>query len=90
MTVHYLIRGRVQGVGYRNFVLRRAAALGLVGWARNLPDGRVEVVARGEESTLSTFENLLVHGPPHAQVVGVEKSEVSDELTVTKSFDIKY
>ena len=48
----YLVSGRVQGVGYRYFVLREAERLGLAGFARNLPDGRVEVVAEGAEEVL--------------------------------------
>lgn len=63
-----LVRGRVQGVGFRAFVRRQALDLGLDGYVENLPDGRVEVVAEGERSEL---EHLLVKlrvGPAHAEV----------------------
>lgn len=63
-----LVRGRVQGVGYRAFARRHALDLGLAGHAENLADGRVEVVVEGPRSEV---EHLLVHlrrGPVHAQV----------------------
>lgn len=67
-----LVRGRVQGVGFRAFVRRHALDLGLRGYVENLPDGRVEVVAEGERSEI---EHLLVRlraGPPHADVEDIE------------------
>ncbi|MEO8138051.1 MAG: acylphosphatase [Gemmatimonadota bacterium] len=88
MTLRYLVRGRVQGVGFRYFVLRHATALGLVGWTRNLPDGRVEVVAEGEAPALETLEGQLRVGPPHSQVDAVEKSEILDNITVHTAFEI--
>jgi acylphosphatase len=69
----FLVRGRVQGVGYRYFVLRAAASLGLGGWARNLPDGSVEVVAEGSEAALTRLEEQLREGPGLARVAGVER-----------------
>ena len=88
-TLRFLVRGRVQGVGFRYFVLRRATNLSLVGWARNLPDGRVEVVATGEPSSLESLGAHLLHGPPNAQVEAVEKSEISDDMTSHKTFSIR-
>ncbi len=67
-----LISGRVQAVGYRLFARRYALDLGLVGYAENLGDGRVEVVAEGFRDGL---EQLLIHlrqGPAHAVVAGLE------------------
>lgn len=67
-----LVRGRVQGVGYRAFVRRHALDLGLAGHVENLADGRVEVVAEGPRSEV---EHLLVHlrrGPVHAEVRDLE------------------
>ncbi|MBK8004051.1 MAG: acylphosphatase [Gemmatimonadetes bacterium] len=89
MTVRWLVRGRVQGVGFRYFVIRRAQAVGLAGWARNLPDGGVEVVARGTDDQLAALENALRVGPPRAEVTGVERQEVPDDPTLPKSFDIR-
>lgn len=73
-AVRYLVSGRVQGVGFRFFVLRQAQALGLAGWVRNLGDGRVEVVAAGDDGALAAFEGRLWCGPPHSHVVGVAAS----------------
>lgn len=69
---HYLIAGRVQGVWYRRTCQERAVRLGLVGWVRNLRDGRVEAVACGDENGLSEFENWLWQGPPRARVDTVQ------------------
>jgi len=69
----YLVNGRVQGVGYRYFVLREAEALGITGFARNLPDGRVEVVAEGPDEALASFEGRLRQGPAFSTVTGVER-----------------
>jgi acylphosphatase len=76
-TYRYVVRGRVQGVGYRYFVLRQASALGVSGFARNLPDGGVEVVAEGPDEALSDLEHLLREGPSFASVSGVEREEVA-------------
>lgn len=71
-SYRYLVSGRVQGVGFRYFVLREASRLGLSGFVRNLADGRVEVVAAGPEGMLSRLEALLWRGPVMANVKMVE------------------
>jgi len=63
-----LLRGRVQGVGFRYFVRQQAEELGLVGWVRNLRDGRVELVAEGRRELLQQLAEALRRGPPGAQV----------------------
>ena len=68
ITKHYLISGRVQGVGFRAFVRQKAGELGLRGWVRNLGDGRVEVVGQGTLEMLTLFEGQLKLGPAHGQV----------------------
>ena len=73
-TKKFVVSGRVQGVGFRYFIVREAEALGLAGWVRNLPDGRVEVLASGEEGPVDALEGRLWQGPPHAHVGGVETS----------------
>jgi acylphosphatase len=65
------VSGRVQGVGFRFSTYQRGQALGLAVTARNLPDGRVEVVARGPESALDALCEWLRTGPVHARVVDV-------------------
>jgi acylphosphatase len=64
--------GRVQGVGYRYFVIRQARSLGLKGHTRNLDDGSVEIVAEGEEAELRQLLALLKSGPSGARVDGVD------------------
>ena len=88
MRFRYLVAGRVQGVGFRAFVLRRASGLGLRGYCRNLPDGRVEVSAEGEETLLKALEAELARGPRFASVSSVEKHEILDDMTSYNSFVI--
>jgi acylphosphatase len=84
----WIVRGVVQGVGFRWFVLREADRLGLGGFARNLRDGTVEVVSQGPEKALEALERALTQGPPGARVEAVNRLEVPGELDVPKSFDI--
>lgn len=67
-----LIKGRVQGVGYRAFAQKKALELGLSGYAENLPDGRVEVVAEGPKEDLLAFLHHLKQGPRLSRVDEVE------------------
>ncbi len=74
-AVRAVVRGVVQGVGFRYYVQRQAAALGLRGWVRNLDDGlAVEVMAEGTRETLEALLRDLRLGPPHALVESVEVS----------------
>ncbi len=83
----YLIEGRVQGVGFRWFILREARALGLAGWVRNLADGRVEAYATGDARVLSQFAARLELGPARADVRAVETEEAAIEAG--DSFEIR-
>jgi acylphosphatase len=74
----YVVSGRVQGVGYRYFVLRQADALGVAGFARNRADGTVEVVAEGDETALADLEARLRQGPAFAEVVDVSREGVRE------------
>jgi acylphosphatase len=74
----YVASGRVQGVGYRYFVLRQADALGVSGFARNRADGAVEVVAEGTEGALTDFEARLREGPSFAEVENVEREAIAE------------
>ena len=67
-AVHILVRGRVQGVGYRYFAQDEAEVLGLFGWVRNLPDGEVEGFAEGPKIRLEQWIERLKKGPPSARV----------------------
>jgi acylphosphatase len=68
----FLIAGRVQGVGFRFFVEEAARHEGVGGWVRNLPDGRVEVLAEGEVDAVDRVENKIRRGPPGARVEALE------------------
>ena len=66
------VRGQVQGVGFRYFVVRRASGLGLTGWVANEPDGTVRCVAEGPPETLDELLALLETGPAGARVSDVQ------------------
>jgi acylphosphatase len=68
MVLHFLIRGRVQGVGFRWFVHREATELELRGWVRNTEDGDVEVVASGSAEDINELRTSLRRGPRGARV----------------------
>ena len=71
----YLVRGRVQGVGFRWFVEREAHILGIAGWVRNNPDSSVEVLAMGTREQLAGLHSRLREGPRAARVDNVEEFE---------------
>lgn len=71
----YIVRGRVQGVGFRWFVEREAHILGISGWVRNNPDGSVEVLAQGTREQILGFRSRLRQGPRAARVDDVEEFE---------------
>ena len=70
--VHLFVRGRVQGVFFRASAQREARRLGLTGWVKNRPDGRVEILAEGEEEGLKDLIAWAGHGPTAARVEGVD------------------
>lgn len=71
----FLVRGRVQGVGFRWFVESEARNLGIAGWVRNNPDSSVEVLAMGSRDQLSNLRSRLQQGPRAARVDNVEEFE---------------
>jgi acylphosphatase len=74
-TRRFLVRGRVQGVGFRWFVEREAHILGIAGWVRNNSDSSVEVLAQGTRDQLSGLRSRLQQGPRAARVDDVQESE---------------
>jgi acylphosphatase len=75
-TRRFVVRGRVQGVGFRWFVEREAHMLGISGWVRNNSDGSVEVLAMGTRDQLLGLRSRLQQGPRAARVDDVEEHEV--------------
>ena len=71
----YLVRGRVQGVGFRYFTQAAAVRAGVGGWVRNNPDGTVEIAAAGEPDALARLEQEIRRGPPGARVDQVAISD---------------
>ncbi|PXV58746.1 acylphosphatase [Dyella jiangningensis] len=74
-AARFLVSGRVQGVFYRASTREQALMLGLSGHARNLPDGRVEVLAIGSAASLAALERWLRQGPPAARVDSVLRED---------------
>jgi len=72
MRVHVYIEGEVQGVCFRAYTRHEATRLGLTGWVRNLPDGRVEAVFEGDPANVEEMVKWCRHGPSYASVQGVK------------------
>ncbi|MBI5083511.1 MAG: acylphosphatase [Acidobacteria bacterium] len=87
----YVVRGRVQGVGYRYFAQARAVEVGVRGWVRNRDDGSVEACAAGTSEQLSAFSGWLHRGPRFSDVRGVEEREASvADLLQSDGFVIRH
>jgi acylphosphatase len=79
----FLVRGRVQGVGFRWFVEREAFVLRIAGWVRNNSDGTVEILAQGTRDQLAGLHSRLREGPRAARVDNVEVSEAQPVAGLT-------
>lgn len=88
VTRRYIVRGRVQGVGFRWFVEKEACDIGVVGWVRNNNDGSVEVLATGTNEQLSALHRCLREGPRASRVDEVDVIEASP-VEGLKSFSIE-
>jgi acylphosphatase len=78
VSLRGLVSGRVQGVGFRYFVQRRAQAAGLRGFVRNLRDGRVEFLLQGSPAAVDAVLEQIRSGPPHARVSELSTREDND------------
>lgn len=88
VRVEMKISGRVQGVWFRGSTLERARQLGVTGWVRNLPDGRVEVTAEGTRARLMDLLAFCREGPPAARVDDVDARWV-DAQGLTGAFELR-
>lgn len=86
ITRRLVIVGRVQGVGYRQSMLRKAHALGVRGWVRNRLDGSVEAVAQGTPDTVAALMAWARHGP---RTAGVERVEVEPDEGEFTAFEVR-
>jgi len=90
MVLHFLIRGRVQGVGFRWFVHREAAGLNLLGWVRNTDSGEVELVAAGDPDALADLRAALHTGSRGSRVDAVLEHELAEtEAAALEEFRIE-
>jgi acylphosphatase len=78
MVIHYMVRGRVQGVGFRWYVHREAAEIGLRGWVRNTTDGCVEIVAHGTPEQIAELKAAVKKGSRGSRVDGILEHELAD------------
>lgn len=85
-AVHALISGRVQQVGFRQSARAKARSLGLVGWVRNLDDGRVELFAQGSPEDVDELITWAWTGPTAARVTGIESDNTAVDRTLTDFF----
>jgi acylphosphatase len=80
VTKHLLITGRVQGVGFRFYMQRKARELGLTGWVRNCRDGSVEAAIQGDSGAVETMIAWARRGPPSAVVADARVTEASGDF----------
>jgi acylphosphatase len=86
-TVRVIVRGKVQGVGFRDYTQMQALALKLDGWVRNRRDGTVEAMLSGEKAVIERMLIALRVGPPHSAVINV-RSEPEDGTAVEPGFRV--
>lgn len=79
---HFLVSGRVQGVGFRKFVHKQALGLGIKGAVRNLNDGRVEILAQGAADVMAVFEEAIGRGPALAKVTSLHSRVLNEESAI--------
>jgi acylphosphatase len=85
VTKHLWIQGRVQGVGFRFYMERKALALGITGWVRNRTDGSVEAMVQGSAEAVEAIIVVARRGPPSAKVTGVRIADASGHFA---AFDL--
>ena len=86
---HWFVSGRVQGVGFRAFTYEAATDLKLRGWVRNLTDGRVEVVADGDEKAVDKLLEKVKRGPELAKVEAVKEAKADAAEKLGETFEIR-
>lgn len=87
-SVYIVVKGRVQGVGFRYFALYKAEELNIAGWVRNTSDGKVEIEATGEPDNINTFIDRVRIGPARSVIESISISEFTTARTFT-NFSIR-
>ncbi len=88
ITIKGYVEGRVQGVGFRYFVKNNANQLNVAGYAKNLPDTRVEFVLQGEQAAITSLLQIINHGPSNSSVKSLE-SQLQDTDEHYRNFSIR-
>ena len=88
-SLHVIVAGRVQGVGFRWFVRETARRVGLAGWVYNRPDGTVEIAADGDDESIALLRAAVRKGPPGADVGEVRELSSEDAGPLTKPFSVR-
>lgn len=85
-----VVSGRVQQVGYRDYIVRKARSMGVTGWVRNLSDGRVEILADADPDVMKTFLEICHEGPSVTRVTDVTTTPVEEKPVkgFTKRFTV--
>lgn len=89
IQLRIIVSGKVQGVGYRYFSQMKAVQYGVKGWAKNLPDGSVEIIAQGNKNQLDPFIEELRKGNPFSKINHLDITEM-EQTEPYHSFTIKY
>ena len=89
VVARFIVKGRVQGVGFRWATREQALQRGLCGWVRICSDGSVEVLTKGEENTISSFKNWLWQGSSGSRVSEIHVTREEEEEPVLDSFYIR-
>jgi len=88
-ALHLVVRGSVQGVGFRYFTRLTAQRCGVAGWVRNRDDGSVEIAASGDEASLQGFLTIIQRGPPGSHIAGLEYLAVESQDEDASTFSIR-
>jgi len=89
LRLRLLVRGAVQGVGFRWFARETAQRLGVAGWVRNCPDGSVEIAVGGDDSRVEQFAAAIARGPHHSSVSEVSRDPLGGGEELVKPFEIR-
>lgn len=89
LRLRLVVRGAVQGVGFRWFARETAQRLGVAGWVRNREDGSVEIAVSGDDDRVEQFAAAMERGPGHASVAGVSRDPLGDGEALARPFEIR-